>query len=104
VEDVVAANLAASAAPHAAGLTANVGSGERHSLLDLLGAVGEAAGRALDPVFEAPRPGDVRDSQADISLAAERLAFRPSVGLAEGIRRTLTSYRETAALAHTAGG
>ena len=48
-------------------------------------------------VFEAPRPGDVRDSQADIELAAERLGYRPAVPLAEGIRRTMAWYRDTAA-------
>lgn len=103
VGDVVAANLAAAAAPNVAGLTANIGSGRRHSLLDLLRAVGDAAGRSLDPVFEAPRPGDVRDSQADISLAADRLGFRPSVDLAEGILRTTAWYREAAATSPAAG-
>ncbi len=99
VGDVVAANLAAAAAPDAVGLTVNVGSGERRSLLDLLGAVGAAAGGVLDPAFEAPRAGDVRDSQADITLAATALGYRPSVDLTEGIRMTLASYRRPAASA-----
>jgi len=99
VHDVVGANLAAAVASGASGKTLNVGSGERCSLLDLLEAVGTAAGRTLDPVFEAPRAGDVRDSQADVSLAARVLGHRPSVDLAGGIRATLESYRESAASA-----
>ena len=94
---MVAANLAAATTPGIAGLTANIGSGRRHSLLDLLDAVGEATGTPLAPLFEPPRPGDVRDSQADIELAAERLGYRPAVPLAEGIRRTMAWYRDTAA-------
>lgn len=104
VGDVVAANLSAADVPDVAGLTANVGSGERRSLLDLLGAVGAAAGRTLDPTFEAARPGDVRDSQADISLAAERLGYRAAVDLAVGIRRTMAWYREPMATPLAAGG
>jgi UDP-glucose 4-epimerase len=88
------------------GLTANIGSGERYSLLTLLDAVGAAVGHALDPVFDAPRPGDVRDSQADVSLAASRLGYRPTIGLTEGIRRTVAWYRSVAeaSAASTAAG
>ena len=92
VDDVVAANLLAATAPRVNGLTFNVGSGERRSLLDLLGAVGQAVGRSLEPLFEDPRPGDVRDSQADVSLAAERLGYRATVDLYEGIRRSVAWY------------
>ncbi len=103
VQDVVAANLAAATTPGVSGLTANVGSGERSSLLDLLAAVGAATGGTLTPRFEAPRPGDVRDSQADIALAGERLGYRPSVTLAEGIRQTLSWYQDAAATPSAAG-
>lgn len=94
VEDVVAANLAAATTPGISGLTANIGSGRRHSLLDLLDAVGQAIGSPLAPVFHAPRHGDVRDSQADITLAGERLGYQPSFTLVDGLQRTLASYRD----------
>lgn len=97
VDDVVAANVAAAEAPRLTGLTVNIGSGRRTSLLDLVEAVGLAVDRALSPVFEAPRAGDVRDSQADVGLAADRLGFRATVDLADGIGRTLAWYRRAAA-------
>jgi UDP-N-acetylglucosamine/UDP-N-acetyl-alpha-D-glucosaminouronate 4-epimerase len=103
VDDVVAANLAAADRPDVSGLTANVGSGERRSLLDLLDAVAAAAGRKLSPIFEPARPGDVRDSQADITVASERLGFRPRVDFHEGIRRTMESYRQAAVMARSGG-
>ena len=96
VADIVAANLSAAEMPGVAGLTANIGSGESRSLLDLIDAVGAAAGRTLSPVFEPTRAGDVRDSRADISLAASRLGFRPDVTFDEGIRRTMDWYRPAA--------
>ena len=101
VDDVVAANLLAATAPNVSGSTVNVGSGERRTLLDLLAAVGEAVGRTLEPHFEDIRAGDVRDSQADVSLAAERLGYRPAIEFSEGIRRSVAWYADQPA--HAAG-
>ena len=49
----------------------------------LRGLVREPSG-----VVAPPRPGDVRDSWADVSAAREALGFEPRVGLEEGLRRT----------------
>lgn len=102
VDDVVAANLLAAEPRTVGGLTANVGSGESCSLLELLGAVSDAVGRPLEPVFEGSRPGDVRHSRADTAVAADRLGFLPKVGLPEAIRRTVAWYREPTAAARVA--
>jgi UDP-glucose 4-epimerase len=40
-----------------------------------------------------PRPGDVRDSQADISRARELLGYEPIVPFEEGLRLTVEWYR-----------
>jgi nucleoside-diphosphate-sugar epimerase len=53
-------------------------------------------GRAFEPGFETDRPGDVRDSQADPQLAADRFGFRAQVALGDGIGRTTAWYRATA--------
>ena len=67
VDNVVSANLLASRSRTARGLTCNVACGDRHSLLDLLAAIAEEAGRPADPMFGPARAGDIRDSQADIT-------------------------------------
>jgi nucleoside-diphosphate-sugar epimerase len=36
-----------------------------------------------------PRPGDLRDSWADVSEARRVLGYEPTVGLEEGLRRTI---------------
>jgi UDP-glucose 4-epimerase len=97
IDNVVAANLLAATVPGAAGGTFNVGCGERYNLLDLLSAIEDAAGRKVDPVFGPPLPGDVRDSQADITLAQQVLGYQPLVGFREGIARTFQSYLDQAA-------
>jgi UDP-glucose 4-epimerase len=92
VENVVAANLAAmrSAAP-IGGEVLNVGAGARVSLLDLVAAINRALGTSLEPRFEPPRAGDVRDSLASLDRIRAALGYEPVVGFEEGLRRTLAA-------------
>jgi len=46
-----------------------------------------------DPVMAPPRAGDVRHSLADVSRAKQRFGFAPTIGFAEGLRRTFAWYR-----------
>lgn len=94
VDDVVEANLLAARASSPSGLTCNIASGSQTSLRDLLQAVCAAAGRVVDPVFGPARPGDIRHSFADISLARQELGYDAAVGLSDGIARTLESFRD----------
>lgn len=96
IDNVVAANLAAAAAPAeaVAGRVFNLGCGGRISLNRLLRELRSITGARVEPVHTAPRPGDVRDSEADISRAAEAFGYRPEVGLEEGLRRTVAWFAE----------
>jgi UDP-glucose 4-epimerase len=96
VGNVIHANLLAAAAPTAAGRVFNVGSGQATNLLDLLQALNELAGTQVEPIFAPPRPGDVRDSLADISLAREVLDYQPQCDLRRGLELTLAYYRDAA--------
>jgi UDP-glucose 4-epimerase len=88
VANVVDATLRSTSAPDAAGAILNVGCGDPKTVLDLIAAVGRVAGRSLDPDFAPPRPGDVKHSYADITLARTVLGYDPSVRFDEGIERT----------------
>lgn len=94
VDDVVEAACRAATAPAATRGPINVGGGRRTSIVELAALVGAACGSELPPRHVAARPGDVRDSQADIQRAAAWLGWAPSVPLAEGIRRTVAAARE----------
>jgi UDP-glucose 4-epimerase len=94
IDNVVAANIAAVTRPGVTGLTCNVGCGSRFSLLELLGRIEDALGANLTPTFGPARPGDVPHSQADISLAVERLGYDPAVDFDDGVRRTVAWFRE----------
>lgn len=94
VDNVVAANLLAMLPTSPSGLTCNVACGDRHSLLDLLDAISKAAGRPAEPTFGPSRAGDIRDSQADITLARSALGYEVSVPFDTGVARTVAWYRD----------
>jgi len=101
VANVVDGVLRACDATGAAGEAINVATGGRISLNELLQTMKRIVGSSLEPVYQDPRAGDVRDSQADISKAARLLGYQPFVTLEEGLRRTLDWCRsEPAATAH----
>lgn len=91
VEDAVAANLAAATAPApvAQGQAYNIGGVRTATLMELLDTLGAIIGVKPNPVHTAPRPGDVRHSSADVSLAERQLGWVPRVELDAGLRRTV---------------
>lgn len=93
IDNVVQANLAACAAPKkACGKTFNIACGERVSLLDILDIVYGLADKRVLPNFEPSRPGDVRDSLADISLAKDLIGYQPAVSFPVGLSRTFNYF------------
>jgi nucleoside-diphosphate-sugar epimerase len=93
IENVVQANLLASTSTDAVGEALNIGCGERISLNRILHIVSELLGIQVDAEYREQRPGDVRDSLADINKARELLGYTPTVNFREGLERTLASLR-----------
>src|SRR5215813_13859747 len=93
VENVVNANLQAAEADGIAGEAFNVACGGRYTLLDLLAETKEVLGSDIEPVHEAARVGDVRDSQASIEAAQKAFGYRVSVDFAEGLEKTIEWYK-----------
>jgi UDP-glucose 4-epimerase len=96
VANVVHANLLAADAPNVAGRTINAADGRSIDLLNLLELLNQSLGMDVKPQFAPPRAGDVRESQADITLARRLLGYEPQVGFEEGIRRSIEFYRKLA--------
>lgn len=94
VDNVVAANIAAAQATDGVGKTMNAANGDRVTLNQLLDVLKEVTGIAdVTARYEPARVGDVKDSQADNSLAVEYLGYRTLVGLEEGLRRTIDWWK-----------
>jgi UDP-glucose 4-epimerase len=91
VDDVVAAFLAAAAAP--AGGPYNVGTGVETSVLDLGSVIAEACGAGFEPQFAPARTGEVARIAIDPGLAARELGWRAQRALRDGIELTVESFR-----------
>jgi nucleoside-diphosphate-sugar epimerase len=95
VQNVAELNIQACETPGVSGLAFNGGTGGRFTLNHTLKLFEKFAGRSSNAQYVEPRKGDIRDSQADISLAREKLGYDPRVGFEEGLRRTWDWYCTT---------
>ena len=93
VANVVDGVLRACHAPKAAGEVVNVATAGRVSLNHLFQTVRDLMGSTVEPIYAAPRAGDVKDSQADISKAKLLLGYTPTVPFEEGLGKTVAWYR-----------
>jgi UDP-glucose 4-epimerase len=88
VTNVVDATIRAAEATGATGRAFNVAAGSPATVNDVADTIGFLLGKPVEKRFEPPRPGDIRDSWADISAAREVLGYEPRVDLAAGLELT----------------
>jgi UDP-glucose 4-epimerase len=93
VDDVAQACLLAMEASEAVCESINVAGGRSITILRLAGILQGFYPEAPEVKFGAPRAGDVRFSQAEISKAREALGYRPKIELEEGLRRTVEWFK-----------
>ena len=95
VDNVIEGNLRACLAPsEAAGEAYNIGAGGREYLIDVYHDLCDALGLDVEPIFGPPRKGDIRDSNADITKAREKLGYDPSYDFRKGIMLAIEWYKE----------
>ena len=88
VANVVDATIRAAEAPGANGHVFNIAAGAPASVNSVAETIGSILGKPVEKRFEPPRPGDIRDSWADISAARDALGYEPQVDLAAGLELT----------------
>ncbi|MEZ8220521.1 UDP-glucose 4-epimerase [Candidatus Fervidibacteria bacterium JGI MDM2 JNZ-1-D12] len=94
VENCVQANLLAARTEGVAGEVFNVGAGKQTSVNELFRLIRSLIGvDHIEPIYEPPRPGDVRHSLADITKAQKLLGYQPVVSLEEGLKQTISWFR-----------
>jgi nucleoside-diphosphate-sugar epimerase len=100
VRDVVAANMrAAFDAPDSAGGAAyNIGTGTAVSVIDLWRTITASENMSLEPDYAPQRPGEVRDSVADITAAHTAFGFTPATDLRTGLKETMEWYRDNGSI------
>ena len=93
VEDVADLVLKAAQASGVSGKVFNAGNGGRYTLNETWQILQKIGGVALPAKYGPPRPGDVRDSQADTTAAVRELGHAPRFSFEQGLRLTLDWYR-----------
>ena len=93
VANVVDETLRACETKGASGRVFNGGTGVRISLNEVLRLLAKITGKPIQTQYDPPRNGDIRDSQADISLAGKVLGYQPVVYFEEGLKRTWEWYK-----------
>lgn len=94
IDNVVTANLKAATTTKGIGNVINVATGERITLNQLLAELKDLIGKPqVEVEYREPRVGDVRHSLADTTKARELLGYEPTVGLREGLRRTIEWWK-----------
>ena len=96
IDNVVDANLLAARCPHGIGEAFNVAQGKCYSLLDFVDLLRSITEKELAIKHVAARPGDVRQTLADISRSQNILGYRPPVSFEQGILRTVRYFMEEA--------
>jgi nucleoside-diphosphate-sugar epimerase len=95
IENVVRANiLAATTKKKLSGEVVNIACSERISLNQLLGIIGELAGKKVEATYAPARAGDVRDSLASIDAARNLIGYDPKVDVREGLKRTIAAFQK----------
>jgi UDP-glucose 4-epimerase len=89
VDDVVSAMVAAATAPNINGLVINIGSGAETSTSVLAKLVLQVTGSQTNIISSAQTPGGVAHLCANLNLAAQKLNYKPSISLEEGLRLCL---------------
>ncbi|MEM3641846.1 MAG: SDR family oxidoreductase [Candidatus Bathyarchaeia archaeon] len=94
VKDVAKANLLAMNNKRAVGEVFNVATGKPTTIKRLAEILLEITGKKhLNPIYAEPRPGDIKQSYADISKAKEILRYFPEVSLEEGLRKFVNWHK-----------
>lgn len=96
VKNVVHANLLAAETSKGVGEVVNVAVGCRYSLNETLNILNRIFSSQVAARYEAPRSGDIKHSQADISRARECLGYEPKFDFETGLRHTVEWYRSKA--------
>jgi nucleoside-diphosphate-sugar epimerase len=94
IDNVVEANLLAARAKKTKGEVINIACGQAVTVNEIIDMVNELLGKNVKPTYAAPRPGDVKHSLADITLARKLIGFTPMVQFREGLEKAIDWYRD----------
>jgi UDP-glucose 4-epimerase len=93
VGNVVEANLLAAEAEGVSGGVFNVATGRPVTVDELADLVGSILDQPVEKQYLPTRPGEIRESWADITEARNRLGYEPAIDLETGLRLTAEAFQ-----------
>jgi len=94
IDNVVEANLLASRTERTSGEVINIACGDAITVNAIIDMINRQLGQNVKPTYAPARPGDVKHSLADITLARKLIGFKPTVQFREGLERAIDWYRK----------
>ncbi len=90
----VTANLLACESPGIGGKVYNIACQQAYTLNDLVAMLNDILGTNIEPKYLEDRPGDIKHSLADISLAKEELLYEPKVDFKKGLELLVENFEQ----------
>jgi nucleoside-diphosphate-sugar epimerase len=94
IENVLQANWLATQVKETHGEAINISTVDAVTVNTVVKTITELLEKDIKPVYVPPRPGDIKHSLADVSLAKEVIGYEPKISFVEGIRMAIDWYRE----------
>ena len=93
IDNVVDANLLAARATQTKGEVVNIACGQAVTVNEIIDMINELLGKSIKPIYTDPRPGDVKHSLADITVARNLIEFEPAVQFRDGLQKAIDWYK-----------
>ena len=94
INNVMQANWLAATAKETHGEAMNISTASAVTVNTVVSTIAELLGKDIAPVYAPPRPGDIKHSLADVSLAKKLIGYEPLIEFEEGIRMAIDWYKE----------
>jgi nucleoside-diphosphate-sugar epimerase len=95
IENVMQANWLAANAKETHGEAANISTKNAVTVNTVVNTIRKLLGKEnIKPVYVPPRPGDIKQSLADVRRAKELIGYEPFVSFEEGIAKAIDWYKE----------
>jgi len=94
IDNVVEANLLAANAKQTTGQVVNIACGQAVTVNEIIGMINDLTGKNIKPLYADSRPGDVKHSLADITLAQKTIDYKPTVPFKQGLEKAIDWYQK----------
>jgi nucleoside-diphosphate-sugar epimerase len=93
IDNIVEANMLAARTKRTNGQVINIACGQAVTINEIIDIINDSLGKDIKPIYTDPRPGDVKHSLADITMAQKLIGYKPSVLFKSGLQKAIEWYR-----------